>query len=131
MICYSETTKKAILDCFAAMKDYLHDDDARTDKCFFEMEHTISKLKIAIPQPLIDKIEAFIQEELEPIIWMPEIVFSAHHIEDVVYDEDSMTFFPTTEKSANLLEIHYRTVLFDIDRLLDEFGTKEFRPYIC
>lgn len=126
----SETTRKAILDCYAAMKDYLHSDEVRTDKRYFEMEHAISKLKIAIPQPLMDKIEAFIQEELEPIICLPDIVFSAHHIKGVVYDEDSMTFYPTTEQSAHELDINYRRALFDIDSRLEEFGETVLRPYL-
>lgn len=126
----SETTRKAILDCFAAMKDYLHSDEARTDKRYFEMEHAISKLKIAIPILIFEEIENFIQEELMPIISEPEIIFSAHHLENVVYDDESMTFLPTTEHSAYLLEIHYRMVLFDIDKRLDEFGETILRPYL-
>ena len=133
----TEICRKAILDCFGEMKDYLHSKNVMTEQRFSEMEFAISKLKIAIPKYIFGKIEDFIRDELEPIVYMPELVFAPHLLDDIWYDDydiwyddETVTSTPSSTPNTRLLENERKETLRLIENRLDKFGEDELRYYL-
>lgn len=127
----SETTRKAILDCYAAMKDYLHDDNVDNGDCLVELKRKISKNEIAIPASIYERIQDFIKEELDPIIDSPRTVFETCYTEKIgSFDENNELFIIESEEGAELMAINFFLTIFKIEERLEMFGREVLRPYL-
>jgi len=127
----SETTRKAILDCYAEMKGYLHDDNVDNGDCLVELKRKISKNEIAIPAPIYEKIQEFIKEEFDPIIDSPRTVFKSCYTEDIgSFDEENGLFLIESEDGAELMTINFFLTIFEIEERLETFGREVLRPYL-
>lgn len=121
----------------SAERGVLHSKNVLTEQRFCEMEFAISKLKIAIPKHISKKIEDFIRDELEPIVYMPELVFPPHLIDDIWYDDydiwcddEPVTSTPSSSSNTCLLEDERKEVLRLIEKRLDKFGEDELSYYL-
>lgn len=129
-ITLTDFCKKNVMDCYGIMKAYIRSDDMESAECFTEMCLEIDKRKVGMPKIIFDKIEAFVNENLAPIIYEREDVFAECYSEKLGrFDEDG-TFCLISEEATYQFIINFMKKLAEIEELLEKFGMEELHPYL-
>ena len=103
---YTEYAKANINQGYILMKDYITSEDVDSEDYFECFLRNFEKLRACIPTEVFVKMEDFVHQNFEPIIYQPEKIFPGNNLE------------------TDLLKIH------GINKLLDEFAEKELNPII-
>lgn len=126
----SELSKKAIMECYSLMKDYLHDEDSESVDCFLKLRNNISKLEIAIPVPIYKEIYRFLFQELGPIALNTIETFESCYTEDIGAFEEDNLFHIKSEEGARQMAANFWETLYEIEARVEEFGRAVLRPYL-
>lgn len=126
----TDFNKNAIFECYKLMKDYLHDDEVESEKCFSKMSEEVDKLKIAIPQEIYGKIDQFIGDNLAPIVYEPEETFKECYSDDIGFYNDRGQWEIRDDEGMKNLCKAFILKLFDIEDELEEFAMKELHPLL-
>lgn len=129
---YSNFVKEKIYRCYELMLNYLAEKNFEDEAPYCEMRNEIIKMKVCIPKVIFEKITAFIDENLDPIVYDHDNYFSEVYTEDFGYrDEDGVFHF--TVKNEEEMRKHvglYFEKLFELMDRVEEFGMKEIYPVL-
>lgn len=129
----SECAKESIRNAYSIIKAYINSETPEEEENFFEMSNSIDNIKIAIPAPLFEQIQEFINANFRPMVYDYRTVFSEEFSEEFGYWGDNGTFCikePDTKgRFIKMLEIHIRKIL-EIEKKFDDFAMEHMQPYI-
>lgn len=123
-----EITKKALLDSYSIIKNYLRNSDVESEDQFCNMLFEIEKLKIVIPFPIYQKIDTFITEEIAPIVYDRETIFSTCYTNDIGTFDDNGTFCIKSEEGTQKFMLNFMQTIFTIEQTVDKFFINEIQP---
>lgn len=130
-IVLTEFSKNAVWECYKLMKDYLHDDEVESQKCFSKMFEEIDKLKIAIPKEVYRKIEQFMDDKLAPIVFEPKETFRGCYSDDIGFYNDKGQWEIRDDEGMKNLCRTFMLKLMDIEDELDAFAMEELHPLLA
>lgn len=95
---------------------------------FAKLCECIDNNRIAIPVPVQEKIDSFVKEHLEPMVYEAETVFP------IVYEggyigKDGIRHIDTEEEMIQMMS-EYFEVIIEIKDKWSEFSMKELHPYL-
>lgn len=112
-------SKKCLFEIHTNIKNTIYNfvDCEDSEKILADLRFEIDCRKIALPTDLYKKIDTFITDELEPIVYDSETVFAEAYSID------------TKEDSSKMFACFF-TVLFEKEKKWDAFAEKELKPYL-
>ena len=129
----SDCTKDSIRNAYSIIKAYINSETPEEEESFFEMRNSIDNIKIAIPAPLFEQIQEFINTNLRPMVYDYLTVFSEEFSEEFGEWGEDGTFCikePDTKgRFIKMLEVHFRKIL-EIEKKFDDFAMEYMQPYI-
>lgn len=126
----SDFNKAAIFKCYERMKEYLHDEDVENENCFYQMYAAIEIQRIAMPDTVYEKIRAFMDDVLAPVIYEREKTFSECYSEEIGYFNEEGNWEVKNEECGRKMCMAFLMKILEIEQKLDEFAMKELRPYL-
>ena len=129
-IALSGIAQKAILDCYLAMKEYMHDENLEDEERFYEMYDTCEQQKSVIPNRIYSKIKNFINSTLAPIVFENDTVYAACYAEDICYQDENGHYVVKKEEDIKTLLLRYFSKTLEIEEKLDRFAADELYPYL-
>lgn len=126
----TDFNKGAIFHVYSLLKDYLHSDDVQCEEAYCELITEIDKYKITMPSEVFDKIYAFVEDCIEPIVYKPQEVFRECYTEEIGNLDENRVFRVHNIEGTEKMIINYMFKLVEIEQELDEFATSELFPYL-
>lgn len=127
---YSDFVKENILKAYKMLIDYIASDDVEDEEEYCNLRDELSKLQIAIPEEIFEKIEKCVDDFLDPIIYDYENFFAELYTEDFGYFDEDHVFHMKSEAAIRAQAELYHERIWDIQCQIKEFGMKELYPIL-
>lgn len=103
-------------------------DDESNEANFVKLCDCIKNNSIAIPVQIQEKIDSFVTENLEPMIYEPETVFEKS-CSAGYRDDDGKQHIDTREELVKMMAGYFEVIMETEDKWI-EFAMKELHPYL-
>ena len=125
----SNFSKELIMGINTAIKDYIrnYDDGENGEENFVNLCKNMEYKKLGIPTEIYEKIETFVETELEPMVYESDKIFA--ETRGVGTMVDGVQYVDGKEDIAKLFGSFFK-VLIDIEKKWDAFAEKELKPYL-
>lgn len=126
---YSDFVKENVKRCYDMLFDYVIEKDIENEARYCQIRTEIRKTKIAIPQEIYGKIEAFADEYLDPIIY-DDTYWDFLHTEELGHFDENGTFCLKDEKATLQSCGLFLNKVIEIAEMLETFGMRELYPLL-
>lgn len=124
----SEFTQKAILSIYSTMCDFFLYEDNEREEIWWKVMDNMEKSKLVIPSEEYDKIEKYLRENIEDMVFDEEKVFPELFSEEFgVYDEEGR-FCVHYDKNDEFMR-KYLNLVKDKETDFKEFMLENFSMY--
>ena len=114
----TDFSKNAILNCYRAILDYLHDDEVESEECIAVLFDELEVNKICIPANIFAMIDEYVDEYISPIVYDPDNTFAlSNHEEELLEIEQSSP--NRTYSTEEIICFNFVMTLHEIEKDLD------------
>lgn len=129
-VVYSDFVKENIQKGYDLMMDYICSEEVEDENEYCKMREELSKLRVAIPKVVYDKIEKCADDYLEPIIYDYENFFAELYTDELGYfDEDHV--FHLKDEAATFKHMGlFLEKIYGVQKQIEKFGIEELYPIL-
>lgn len=127
---YSDFVKENILNAYKMLIDYIASGNVEDEDEYCKLRDELSKLQIAIPEEIFEKIERCVDVFLDPIVYDFENFFAELYTEDFGYFDEDNVFHMKSEAAIREQAELYDERIWDIQCQIEEFGMEVLYPIL-
>ena len=127
---YSEFVKNNIKEAYKFLREVCYKNVFLREEPYIDMAMGLDALRICIPKEIFEKIEKFIEEKIEPMVYDTENFLADTYDDTMGYFDVDHEFHFVDEDARTRQFVLRMKKIFGVQEELEEFAMREFYPIL-